>query len=287
MKQLFLSLFLCLFCNLGAEQPKITPRKEIQDREQRVGIAPHIKDTNAITHSFNTVLEPLHLTVIYAEITSPVVKIHKKMGEPFNEGEVLIELDDRIFEGNYAKALAAVTKFRSELKAKQELYADDALSRFELDEGVAALKAAEADYIIANGLFESTKIKAPYKGRVVKIAVKEFELGQLGKELITLVDDDVLYAKFLVTSDLFLCLKLGMKADIYIKETRDKITTTISRISPIIDPSSSTITVEAKIDNHEHKWWAGMSGRIDIIDCNKNPAADQPSKTHINTSTGI
>lgn len=222
------------------------------------------------THTFSAVLEPLHYTVVYAEITSPVLKIYKRMGESFDEDEVLMELDNRIFEGNYEKAAAAVTKFQTELDAKKQLYADDALSKFELDEGVASLAGAKADFILASRLLAGTKIKAPYKGKVVKTSVKEYELGQQGKELITLVDDDTLYATFLINSSLFNCIEIGMPIDIYVSETGDKIATTLSRIAPVIDPSSSTIMVEAKIDNHEHRWWAGMKGRVDLTECKEN-----------------
>lgn len=275
MKQrlLCLAFLVLVFMFLSAQAFKYVSTVDgAEDQDQRnENQTLHSRSSSAAkSYSFSSVFEALHYTVVYAEVTSPVLAIHKRMGESFEEGEPLMELDNKVFEGNYLKTLALVTKFQTELEAKKRLYADDALSQFELDEGIASLVGAEADYILAEKLFASTKVKGPYKGRVVKIAVKQFELGQQGKELITLVDDDILFAKFLVTSNLFSCLKLGMKVDIHVRETGDKIAATISRISPVIDPSSSTIVVEAEIDNREHRWWAGMKARIDIIDCNQN-----------------
>lgn len=219
------------------------------------------------SYYFNVVLEARHQTVIFSQVTSPVTKVHKQMGEAFEEGEFVLELDNRVYEGNFRKTDAAVNKFQTELKAKEQLYKDDALSQFELEDGISSLAGAEADRTIAKKMLEDTKIIAPYRGRVVKVSVKEFELAQVGKELITLVDDGYLYAKFLVPSTLLRCLKVGVPVEIYIKESNEKVSSTISRIAPVIDPSSQTILVEAGIDNPDHRLLAGMTGRIVLKEC--------------------
>lgn len=262
MRKLFLSILL-LF-PLGA-LPKVLQPNVTE---------PSVRSYVPKTYSFNIVLEPLHLTIFNSEITSNVLKINKTMGESFTKGEALVEMDDKVFEGNYSKALSSVTKFKTELEAKKRLYEDDALSQFELDDGIASLQGAEADLIVAKKLHEGTKILAPYDGKVVKVAIKQFELAQPGKELIAIVNDEILFAKFLAPSSLVQCLRTGMNVDVYVKETGDKISTTIARIAPVIDPSSSTIMVEAQIDNHDNKLWAGMTGKVTISECSRAAAAD-------------
>lgn len=219
------------------------------------------------SYYFNVVLEARYQTTIYSQVTTPVINVHKQLGDSFEEGEVLLELDDRIYEGNFKKSEALVTKFTTELEAKKQLFADDALSKFELDDGVSQLAGAEADKIIAQKMLTDTKIIAPYSGRVVKVNVKQFELAQQGKELITLVDDAYLYAKFLVPSSLLRCLKVGSPLELYIKETNTKVSSTIARVAPVIDPSSQTIVVEAGIDNQGHKLLAGMTGKVALKEC--------------------
>lgn len=219
------------------------------------------------SYYFNVVLEARYQTTIYAQVTTPVLNVNKQLGDPFEEGEVLLELDDRVYEGNFKKSEALVTKFTTELEAKKQLFADDALSKFELDDGVSQLAGAEADKIIAHKMLLDTKIIAPYAGRVVKVNVKQFELAQQGKELVTLVDDAYLYAKFLVPSSLLRCLKVGAPLELYIKEAGKKVSSTIARIAPVIDPSSQTIVVEAGIENADHQLLAGMTGRVVLKDC--------------------
>jgi membrane fusion protein (multidrug efflux system) len=219
------------------------------------------------TYYFNVVLEARHQTVVFSQVTAPVLSVLKKMGDGFEEGELIVDLDNRIYEGNFKKTDAAVTKFQTELKAKEQLYKDDALSQFELDEAISSLAGAEADRIIAKKMLDDTKIVAPYKGRVVKVNVKEFELAQQNKELVTLVDDAYLYAKFLVPSTHLRCLEPGAPVEIFVRETNQKIAATISRIAPVIDPSSQTLLVEAGIDNGDHKLLAGMTGKVALKEC--------------------
>lgn len=216
---------------------------------------------------FNVVLEAEHLTVVYAQLTSPVLKVHKKMGDAFEKDELLMELDKRVFESNLQKAKALVAKFEVELNAKKRLYADDALSQFELEDTLAQLAGAEADYVIAQKMLEDTSIRAPYEGHVVKVAMKEFELAQTGKELLTLVDDSYLYAKFLVPSHYLQCLQTGMTLEIFLREKGEKVEAVLTRIAPVIDPASSTVLAEARIDNTKRTLLPGMTGRVYLRQC--------------------
>lgn len=282
-KYLFIATFLLFgFANaIDAEKNGLesSPRPLPLKLEQKEPALPIIKKETPVTpppvqekiklHSFNVVLEPLHMTTIYAEITTPILKINRWMGESFKKDDVLMILDNRIYEGNFEKAAAAVTRYTTELASKKQLFLDDALSQFELDEAISSLAAAEADLIIAKKYLDDTLVKAPYNGRVVKVNMKEYELALQGKELITLVDDDWLFAKFLAPSSLINCVVIDMPLEIRIKETGNKINAKISRIAPVIDPSSATFVVEAKIDNKDKKLWAGMSGWVTLTECDQ------------------
>lgn len=213
-----------------------------------------------IHSSFNVVLEPKQITILSSEVSSSIIKIHKRMGDEFEKNDVLISLDSRVYKVNSLKAQAAVTKFMTELEAKKILYKDDALSKFELHDAVASLASSEADLTLADKLLQNTEIKAPFKGKVVRLAVEEFEYAQQGKELIQIVNSEQLYARFLVPSNLALSLYVGAPVNIFVRETNENIHALLSHISPVIDPASSTIKIEAELDNVSGKLWSGMSG---------------------------
>ncbi|GAB4238288.1 MAG: hypothetical protein Tsb0021_18050 [Chlamydiales bacterium] len=206
------------------------------------------------------VLEPRHRTEISAQVSSPVKIITKKLGETFDEGELLIQLDNRIFEGNVVKAAAEVEKAEVEYEAKKQLYQDRIGSYFDLKFAEAKLQAAKAELIIAEEELKATQIQAPYRGKVVDVEVEEYELPVAGAKLIEVVDDTVLVAKILLPADLLNFVKVGTPFRIRIQETGNEVEATVSRLGAVIDPASSTLMLEAQIPNEDGELVPGMRG---------------------------
>jgi len=216
---------------------------------------------NGNESSFQVTIDPRHRTALSAEVASPVKKINKKMGETFKQGELLLKLNDILFLSNMQKAESALEKAQVELDAKKQLFHDNVASLFELKEGEANVATAKADLALARRNLEATSILAPYDGKVIAVDIEEFETPQLGKNLIEVVDDNVLIARFLVPSSYLPKLSVGMPFQILLKETGEKIPVKISRIGSVIDPSSGTVKIEADIENSSNKLRTGMTGR--------------------------
>jgi len=204
------------------------------------------------------ILDPKERTMLSTRITSPVEKINKRMGDAFERGDLLLELDNEIYQAEYLKTKALLEKAQTDVDAKRSLYQDNAASLFELKEAEAELAVAKADVVTARETYDETTLRAPYRGKVVSVFIEEHELPQAGTELLEILRDDILVAKFLVSSDE--TLVLGMPVYFTLNETGETIEATITRISPEIDPSSGTIKVEAEIDNMARKFLPGMSG---------------------------
>lgn len=221
--------------------------------------------------SFQVTIDPRHRTTLSAEIASPVEKIYKKMGESFKKGELLIKLNDVLFQSNLKKAEAAVEKGKVELDAKKQLFQDNVASLFELKDGESNLATAQADLALARRNLDGTAIFAPYDGKVISVDIEESETPQLGKSLIEVVDDKVLIARFLVPSSYLPKLSIGMPFQIVIKETGEKVPVKITRIGSVIDPSSGTVKIEADIDNTKDTLRTGMTGKATFDFKRKTP----------------
>lgn len=218
-------------------------------------------------NQYRAILDPRHKTKLYAEVTVPVLKIYKKMGDSFKAGEVLIQLDDRVFISNYRKAVSELDKSRARLDAITQLHRDGIASDFELKTVEAEYATAQSDLALAHKQLSDTSIRGPFDGKVERVNIEEHELPLDDVELIEVVDDHSLVAKFLVSSELLSVLKVGKPVVIQIQETGDSIIANISRIGAMIDPSSSTIKVEVEIDNSEGQYKAGM---IAVVTLKKN-----------------
>jgi len=208
--------------------------------------------------TYHIILDPKERTKLSTRINSPVKKINKRMGDSFKKGDLLIQLDDEIFTANFIKAKAILQQAKTDLDAKKSLFEDDAASLFELKEAEAQSAIAYAELVGARETLDETKVLAPYNGKVVSLYIEEYELPASGAELIEVIRDDILVAKFLASSKEE--LKLGMPLFITLNETGETLQAIITRISPEIDPSSGTIKVEAEIDNKNGKHLPGMSG---------------------------
>lgn len=220
--------------------------------------------------TYRLILTPLYTTHIYPEVNlfpevnAQVQKIYKRFGDRFVKGEVLIQLDDRVFKGIVYKAEAAVKRANTVLAAKKQLYQDHIASLFDLREAEAAVATAQADLILAKRNLEGSRITAPYSGRVSFLFVEEKEIPQQGKEMMEIIYDRTLIAKFLVPSNLLTSLSIGQPVSIFIREVNVTVPATITRVGAFIDPSSSTAIIEAEIDNQKGELKAGMTGNASL-----------------------
>lgn len=224
---------------------------------------------------YRVILDPYYRTQLAAEVEFPVNKINFRMGDSFNEGDVLILQDLTVLEANKIKAEAILSRAKTEFSAKEQLYREKIASLFELKEAEANVASAYADVILANKNLNAASIKAPYSGKVVELAVEEHELPQPGRKIVEIIDDSTLRARLLLPSNLYTKIKVGDPISIKIRETGDTVTGKITRIGSVIDPSSSTFKAEAEIDNRDNKLRVGMTG---ITQLSQTQAATIPKQ---------
>lgn len=208
---------------------------------------------------YSVVLDPKQRTRVFPEIHTKILKISKKLGERFEKGEVLILLDDRVLKETYEKAFVKLQREKTNLSAKQELYKEKIASLLDLKDAEASKAEAEADLALAKKSLRASVIRAPYSGKVVDLFIEEHEIPQPNKEILEIVDDSILVAKLLVPSSLVRDIEIGMPLKVKILETGEIVSAKIVRIGSVIDAASSTLKVEAEIENPDGKLKAGMS----------------------------
>ncbi|MCE5318900.1 MAG: hypothetical protein LLG04_16250, partial [Parachlamydia sp.] len=53
---------------------------------------------------FQAILEALHYTQVYPEVFSRVIELPKKLGDSFEEGDLLLKMENDHFKANLVKA---------------------------------------------------------------------------------------------------------------------------------------------------------------------------------------
>lgn len=210
------------------------------------------------------VLEPQYLTLISSEVTSTVTNVNRRMGQSFKEGELILSLDDQLFQANHKKAVANLARAKAVFEAQKALFSDKAASLTELKQAEADFATAEAELVIAKNALEACRIIGPYNGKVQELFIQVHERVEPGQKLVETLDDEILVAKFLVSSSLLNELSVGQEVTLLVKETKESYPAKIARVAAAINPASSLVEVDAEVDNSSGALTAGMIGTIEI-----------------------
>jgi multidrug efflux pump subunit AcrA (membrane-fusion protein) len=196
---------------------------------------------------------------------SKIEKIYKRMGDSFQKGEILLQLETVIQKSLYDKAVAVLEKTERIYESKKILFEGKVAS---LDE-LIALKTdwiiAKNEVVIAKKNLDDCSVVALYNGKVAYVNVEEgeypnHEFYYKDRPMMETIDEDILLAKILIPVHLLAHVRIGQKVLLKIKEVKEELSVPITRVGAVIDPVSGTIPVEAEVNNFEKRLMAGMTG---------------------------
>lgn len=141
------------------------------------------------TVSANGTINPVSLVNVGTQVSGTVKKLHVDFNSKVKKGQILLELDDALLAAQQKQSLASVQSAEAslELAAANEarmrsLFAQEYVSRQELDTAVQAKKAAEAQLQLTRATVEKDRanlaysvIRSPVSGVVVDRSV---DVGQ-------------------------------------------------------------------------------------------------------------
>ena len=105
------------------------------------------------------------------------------------------------------------------------------------------------------------KIKAPYDGRVIELAVNEHERVPADKEILSILNDKNLEIELIVPSNWLNWLTVGEAFAFQVDETGKTLDAKVSKIGAVVDPVSQTIKLTGKFDDQRLiDVLSGMSG---------------------------
>jgi RND family efflux transporter MFP subunit len=152
---------------------------------------------------------------VRAHVWGYLDKINFKEGALVNKGDVLFEIDPRMYRADLERAKGSVSQFEAHVRRLERDYdriknlmARAAVSREEFDriegdyrEAVASLHVAQGNCDLAELNLEYTKVTAPVGGRISRYLVTAGNLVQSGDQgggtlLTTIVSVDPIYAYF-------------------------------------------------------------------------------------------
>ncbi|MES1982577.1 MAG: efflux RND transporter periplasmic adaptor subunit [Pseudomonadota bacterium] len=157
--------------------------------ENRYVTAPLERGSITQSVSANGTLNPVKLVNVGSQVSGIVTKLYVDFNDHVKAGQVLLELDPALIraqlqqsEASVASAEATLELARANEARTRSLFAQEYVTRQDLDQAVQALKAAQAQMIVAQAQaardranLSYTVIRSPVAGVVVS---RQVDLGQ-------------------------------------------------------------------------------------------------------------
>ncbi|HQS59281.1 MAG: efflux transporter periplasmic adaptor subunit [Gallionellales bacterium 35-53-114] len=238
------------------------------------------------TVSANGTLNPVTLVNVGSQVSGIVKKIYADFNDRVKAGQILLELDPALIEAQLQQSTANVENARASLELAQAneartrgLYAQEYVTRLELDQSVQALKSARAQLAVYEAQAKRdrtnlsyTVIRSPVSGVVVSREVNtgqtvaaSFQTPTLFKiaQNLSKMQIDTSYAEADVGS-----IHVGQLANFRVdafpnRSFHGKVHQV--RLNPTTQQNVVTYNVVVSVDNTDQSLLPGMTAYVNII----------------------
>ncbi len=213
-----------------------------------------------VTDNVRGLVKPVEKAVISSEIAAKINDIPFKSGDRFKKGDLLVDFNCSFYRADLASAEAAYQSKQNVYKNNKELLALNAMSEIDVSISEAEMQVARADRTMRAIRVGQCKIKAPYNGRVIEIAVNEHETVPTDKEILSILNDSDLEIELIVPSNWLTWIAMGEAFTFLIDETGKTLNAKVTKTGAVVDPVSQTIKLTGKFEEELNGVLSGMSG---------------------------
>lgn len=227
---------------------------------------------------------------IYPQISGKITSVRVKEGEVVRKGQTLFVIDRvpyeaalRVAEANLAAAKVGVESAELEYNSTKELFANDVVSSYELQQSLnslhstqATLAQMEAQQIDAANNLSYTEVTSPSNGVVGTIPYREGALvsASMATPLTTVSDNSEMYVYFSMDENSLLDMlqqygsvekALAQMPDVQLQLSNGSIynhTGRVESISGVISQTTGTVSLRAIFANPDRLLHSGANGSI-------------------------
>ncbi|MBU1298887.1 MAG: efflux RND transporter periplasmic adaptor subunit [Bacteroidetes bacterium] len=203
-------------------------------------------------------------TNLGAQTSGRIEKIFVKEGDEVKEGDILVQMDDtQLTQARIQYELA-----KEDFQRMKPLFDEGSISPQQFEKVKGGYETAKATYEL---ILRNTQLRAPFSGIITAKRMNEGEVFLLAPgsggapSVVNLMQISQLKVLVNAPESDFPNVRLGQKAtlvvDIYPNQT---FSGTVSRVDPVINPTTRSFTVELKIPNDKRILRPGMFARVMI-----------------------
>ena len=207
---------------------------------------------------------PIFQATLSSRIQGTIDQLLVREGTKVSKGQLLIQLDSRDLQADLARADAEVENAKAHLDRMNQLYAQDAVSKQEMENATRAHRVAEANRKAVEAQLSYTMVRAPFDGVITEKKVEEGELASPGQPLLKMEDPQRLRLEATVAEGDLKSVSRGDKISVAIDALGAQVLIgTISQILPAGDPHTHTFMVKVDLSKTAGLK-TGMFGRFPL-----------------------
>lgn len=244
-----------------------------------VEVAPVKQET--VTDRFEAVgsMEAAEEVVVVAEIQGQVESLPFEEGTAVRRGQVLAHLDDTELAAEVSRAEAIRDQSRLAYDRWKKVVDQKAGAAQDLDDALARLRVAEADLELSRARLEKSNIVAPFDGVVGARQVSPGAFLHPGDEVASMAKMDEMRITFSAPERYVPMLRKGARVAVGVTAYPDKLWSgRIDVVEPVLDPTTRSVRIMARVANLDAKLRPGMSANISATLSERPNALTIPSE---------
>jgi membrane fusion protein, multidrug efflux system len=224
-------------------------------------------------------IEALAAVTVVGEIDALVEALPFAEGKTIRKGDLIAQLDGGQLAAEVARAEAVRAQSKATFERVKSIVGQGAGAPQDLDDAAASLKVADANLDLARARFAKTRIVAPFDGVVGSRRVSIGTFLRAGQPITDLANVDEMRVIFSVPERFLGEVSPGARVTVSTPAYPDtSLPGQIIAVDPMIDQSTRTARVVARVQNPGRRYRPGMSANISAVLRNHENALTIPNE---------
>jgi membrane fusion protein (multidrug efflux system) len=224
-------------------------------------------------------IEASEAITVVSEIDGTVVRLPFTEGSAIQSGGLIAQLDDAQLRAEVARTEALRQQSQTTYDRVKAVVDQGAGAPQDLDDAAAALKVAEANLALAKARLSKTRITAPFSGALGARRVSPGAFIRAGQTITDLAKLDELRVNFSAPERYLGQLRKGAEVEISTTAYSGySLRGRIDVVDPVLDPSTRSARIVARVRNPGGKYRPGMSANVSAVLSQRPNALTVPSE---------
>jgi len=262
-KYIVLAVLLLTGCGSN-EEPATTVFSAAPQKTIQVAVVEAQSTSVPIRVEVTGQVAPIFQATLSSRIQGTIDKLLVREGTKVSKGQLLIQLDSRDLQADLARANAEVDNAKAHLDRMNQLYAQDAVSKQEMENATRGNRVADANRRAVEAQLSYTMVRAPFEGVITEKKVEAGELASPGQPLLKMEDPQRLRLDATVAEGDLKSVSRGDKIPVVIDALGGQaLTGLVSQILPAGNPHTHTFMVKVDLPKTPGLK-TGMFGRFQL-----------------------